>query len=430
LRAFLFVLLPAISLAAEVGGPPVQPWFAKAPPLARPVGPVIRVASVDELYAAAEDIQPGGTILVADGHYRLPRYFELRTDNVTLRSQSGQRDNVVLDGQGRLGELVGITRCSGVTIADLTVQNVKWNGIKLNSDRGVNRVTIYNCVIHNVWQRGIKGVAVPPAPASGGRQPVRQRGIKDVMVSQEDRLRPSDCRVQYCLFYNDRPKRFEDDEADRPDNFGGNYIGGIDVMYAQRWIISDNVFAGIKGRTGEARGAIFLWVDARDCVVERNIVIDCDSGICLGNSHRGPDTLVHCTGCVVRNNFVTRCPENGILADYTRDCRILHNTIHDPGSRLRRLIRLVHDNDGLVVANNLLSGPEMRVETSSPVRIEGNETRDARDRFVQADQGDLHLKTDARSALPRATRLVDVLEDVDGQPRAERTAIGADEPAP
>ena len=185
-------------------------------------------------------------------------------DNVTLRSESGQRDNVVLDGQGRLGELVGITGCSGVTIADLTVQNVKWNGIKLNSDRGVNRVTIYNCVIHNVWQRGIKGVMVP----------------------QEDRqrLRPSDCRVQYCLFYNDRPKRFEDDEADRPDNFGGNYIGGIDVMYAQRWTISDNVFVGIQGRTGEARGAIFLWVDARDCVVERNIVIDCDSGICLGNS--------------------------------------------------------------------------------------------------------------------------------------------------
>ena len=408
LRAFLFVLLPAISLAAEGGGPPVQPWFAKAPPLAKPTGPVIRVASVDELYAAAEDIQPGGTILVADGHYRLPRYFELRTDNVTLRSESGQRDNVVLDGQGRLGELVGISRCSGVTIADLTVQNVKWNGIKLNSDRGVNRVTIYNCVIHNVWQRGIKGVMVP----------------------QEDRqrLRPSDCRVQYCLFYNDRPKRFEDDEADRPDNFGGNYIGGIDVMYAQRWTISDNVFVGINGRTGEARGAIFLWVDARDCVVERNIVIDCDSGICLGNSHRGPDTRVHCTGCVVRNNFVTRCPENGILADYTRDCRILHNTIHDPGSRLRRLIRLVHDNDGLVVANNLLSGPEMRVETASPVRIEGNETREARDWFVQADQGDLHLKTDARSALPQATRLADVLEDVDGQPRAERTAVGADEP--
>ncbi|MCU0981139.1 MAG: right-handed parallel beta-helix repeat-containing protein [Pirellulaceae bacterium] len=408
LRAFLFgFLLPSLGLAAEDGGPPVQPWFPKAPPLARPAGPVVRVAGVDELYAAARDIQPGGTILVADGHYRLPRYFELRTDNVTLRSESGQRDNVVLDGQGRLGELVGITGCSGVTIADLTVQNVKWNGIKLNSDRGVNRVTIYNCVIHNVWQRGIKGVMVP--------QQDRQR------------LRPSDCRVQYCLFYNDRPKRYEDDEADRPDNFGGNYIGGIDVMYAQRWTLSDNVFVGIQGRTGEARGAIFLWVDARDCVIERNIVIDCDSGICLGNSHRGADTPVHCSGCVVRNNFVTRCPENGILADYTRDCRILHNTIHDPGSRLRRLIRLVHDNDGLVVANNLLSGPEMRVETSSPVRIAGNQSRDASDWFVQADRGDLHWKTDAPSVIPRVTRSEDVLEDIDGQRRGDRTAVGADD---
>ncbi len=407
LRAFLFVLLPAIGVAAEGGGPPVQPWFPQAPPLAKPAGPVVRAASVDELYAAARDIQPGGTILVADGHYRLPRYFELRADNVTLRGESGQRDNVILDGQGRLGELVGITGCSGVTIADLTVQNVKWNGIKLNSDRGVTRVTIHNCVIHNVWQRGVKGVMVPK--------------------ENRQQLRPSDCRVQYCLFYNDRPKRFEDDEADRPDNFGGNYIGGIDVMYAQRWTISDNVFIGIHGRTGEARGAIFLWVDARDCVVERNIVIDCDSGICLGNSHRGPDTLVHCTGCVVRNNFVTRCPENGILADYTRDCRILHNTIHDPASRLRRLIRLVHDNDGLVVANNLLSGPEMRVETSSPVRIAGNQSRDARDWFVQPDRGDLHLTTHAPSVIPRAMRSDDVPADIDGQRRAERTAVGADD---
>jgi hypothetical protein len=172
-----------------------------------------------------------------------------------------------------------------------------------------------------------------------------------------------------------------------------------------------------------------LWVDARDCVVERNIVTDCDSGICLGNSHRGPETLVHCTGCVVRNNFVTRCPENGILADYTRDCRILHNTIHDPGSRLRRLLRLVHDNDGLVVANNLLSGPEMRVETTSPMRLEGNETRDARDWFVLADRGDLRLKTDARSAIPRVMRSEDVLEDIERRSRAERTAVGADDPA-
>ena len=158
------------------------------------------------------------------------------------------------------------------------------------------------------------------------------------------------------MFLNDRPKRYGDDPADTPQSFGGDYIGGIDVMYASGWSIADNVFVGIRGRTGSARGAVFLWVDSRDCVVERNVVVDCDSGICLGNSFKPPEVAFHCTGVVVRNNFVTRAHENGILADFTRDCAILHNTVHDPDSRHKRLIRLVDDNDGLRVENNLLSG--------------------------------------------------------------------------
>lgn len=407
--ALLLCFLPTVlTPASEAAGPPVQPWFPQAPPLPPPAGAVVRVAGVAELFAAAQQVSPGSTILVADGHYRLPRRLELRTDNVTLRSASGQRDQVILDGGGQLGELVCVTRCAGVTIADLTIQNVKWNGFKLDSDRGVQRLTIYNCVIHNVWQRGIKGPGVPPA--------------------DRERLRPADCRVQYCLFYNDRPKQFSDDEADRPDNFNGNYIGGMDIMYAKRWTISDNVFVGIQGRTREGRGAVFLWVDAQECVVERNIVIDCDCGICLGNSHRGPETTVHCTRCLVRNNFVTRCPETGILADYTRDCQILHNTIHDPGARLKRLIRLVHDNDGLVVANNLLSGPPLRVESGSPMKLAGNAHAEAGSWFIRADAGDLHLDPQARSAFPTATRLDNAAEDIDRGPRGAPATVGADEP--
>ena len=76
-------------------------------------------------------------------------------------------------------------------------------------------------------------------------------------------------------------------------------------MVATGWTISDNVFLGIRGRTGSARGAVFLWQDTRDCVVERNVVVDCDSGICLGNSFKPPEVAVHCTGIVVRC-FVTR----------------------------------------------------------------------------------------------------------------------------
>jgi hypothetical protein len=388
---------------------PQQPWWPAAPPLPGPAGEVIPVSTVDELFAAAENVRPGGTISLAGGHYRMPRYFELHTDNVTLRSESGRRDDVVLDGaESRHGELVGISRCSGITIADLSIQNVRFNGLKINSNLSATRVTIHNCVIHNVWQRGIKGPGVPK--------------------ENRDSMRPTDCRIQYCLFYNDRPKQFADDPTDRPDNFGGNYVGGIDVMYPRGWTISDNVFLGIQGRTRQARGAIFLWHDAQDCIVERNVIVDCDSGICLGNSHRGPETTIHGTRCLVRNNFVVRCPESGILADYTRDCRILHNTIHDPGSRLQRLIRLVHDNDGLIVAHNLLSGPPMRIETQSEIRAEGNLVkRDAGDWFLDPAGGNLHIRPNARRAVGTVARLRDVQEDFDRRQRTQTTCVGADE---
>lgn len=388
--------------------PPQQSWFPKAPQLPLPQGEVIRVTSVEELFEAAQNVEPGGTIMVADGHYLMPRYFEINKDNVTLRGESGRRERVVIDGiQSRHGELVGITRCSGVTIADLTIQNIMWNGFKINSNTNVQNVTIYNCIIHNIWQRGIKGVGVP----------------------KEDRenMRPKNCRVQYCLFYNDHAKRFSDDPKDTSENFGGNYIGGMDIMYPKNWVISDNVFIGIQGRTRSARGAIFIWHDAQNCIIERNIIIDCDTGIALGNSYRGPETKIHCTGFIVRNNFVTRAPESGILADYTRDCKIINNTVYDPKNRLRRLIRIVHDNDGLLVANNLLSGPEMRKESKSQITYKQNIEQAMTEFFIDPDWGDLHLKESSAEVVNKAVPLPEVTEDIDGQPRPEMPCIGADE---
>lgn len=398
------VALGSAGFAAE--NPATLPkfdWIAPAPALPVPSGEVIRVETVEQLFDAAEKVKPGGTILVADGRYFMPRYFELHTDNVTLRSESRRRDRVILDGsKSRHGELVAVSRASGVTIADLTIQNVKWNGFKINSDLGATKVTIHNCVIHNVWQRGVKGPAVPK--------------------ERRDRDKPVDCRIQYCLFYNDRPKRMADDETER---FGGDYVGGIDAMCAKNWTISDNVFWNIHGLNRGARGAIFLWNECEGCVVERNVILDCDTGICLGNSHKEPTTPLHCTGCIVRNNFVTRCPENNILADYTRDCRILHNTIHDPASRFGRLIRLVHDNEGLIVANNLLSGPAPRIETQSKLELRDNLIRpNAGDWFADLAQGNLHLKPSAEASLVQ--RQPEAPEDFDRKARAEKTSVGAD----
>ncbi len=386
--------------------PPVQNWFPKAPALPYPEEDVVEVSTVDGLIQAVEQAEPGQTILLADGHYLMTRYIEICADRVTLRGASGHRDRVILDGiQSRHGELLGIRACSDVTIADLTIQNIRYNGFKINSDSNVQRLTIHNCIVHNIWQRGVKGVKVPE--------------------ENRETIRPKGCRVQYCLFYNDRPKQLSDDPADIAQ---GNYVAGIDVMYAKDWVIRDNVFVGIQGRTFEGRGAIFLWFDSQDCVVERNIIIDCDVGLQLGNPHRADNVRHHCVRCVARNNFITRAPEAGIVTVHTKDCRVLHNTIHDPQSKKNRLIRTVFTNDGLIVANNLLSGPAMSDESNSEIQFLGNLIRDTSAAFADPVHGNLHLTQAAPDVVGEAVVLPKPLpEDIDGQPRDDKADIGADE---
>jgi hypothetical protein len=389
--------------------PPIQDWFPKAPPLPDPVGEVINVGSVPELYDAAERIGEGGSICVRDGIYPMPRTLVLGANGVTLRSTSGKRDRVVLDfSEARHHEGIAITGCSDVTIADLTVANIRQNGIKINSNTGVDRVTIHNVVGHNVWQRHVKGVKSPD-----------QNGQATFV---------EDCRVQYCLFYNDRPKRRGDDPwEDENPRMGFNYIGGMDVMSARGWQVRDNVFLNLNGKTGEARGAIFMWHFSTDCVLERNIIIDCDSGICLGNSSARGERR-HAVNFLVRNNFIVRCRENNLLADHTRDCRIVHNTVHDPDSANGRLLRVVHANDGLVAAHNLFSGPRIIIEqVEGQIDIRDNLIRPVNDYFLDPQRGNLHLTDQALGAIDAVPAIAAVGDDIDDQPRGPLADLGADE---
>lgn len=390
--------------------PPTKDWHPQAPPLPKPAGEVIVAKTVQELYRAAEKVEPGGTILIYDGFYRMPRTFYIKTDNVTLRGRDGNRTRVVLDFSNcRHHEGIAISYCRDVTIANLTVQNVRQNGIKINSNHEVDEVRIYNVLSHNVWQRHIKGPRVP-----------------DQADGQPDFV--EDCRVEYCFFYNDRPKQRGDEPwEDENPSMGFNYIGGIDIMCARGWVISNNVFTGIHGKTGEARGAIFMWHNSTDCVVERNYIIDCDSGICLGNSSaRGPRR--HANGFIVRNNFVVRCSESNILADHTRNCKILYNTVHDPDSPTGRLLRVVHANDGLVAANNIFSGPRIVAQNhEGRIELKNNLIQPVGEYFVDAEVGNLHLTRQATEAIDQGITHRLVPRDVDGQPRDRQPDLGADE---
>lgn len=402
-RSMVLVLLGCGAAAAAAAH---ADWFPQAPPLPEPKGQVIDVDSVDELLQAARDVRPGGTIRIADGHYRMPQFCQIAADNATLRGASGNRHAVVLDGAtSRHGELLGV-RGTGVTIANLTVQNVKWNGIKIDSHGGAQRVTIHNCVLHNIWQRGIKASAVP---------------------QDKQHLSPRDCRVQYCLFYNDRPKRFSDDETDTPKSFNGNYIGGIDVKNTIDWKIIDNVFIGIQGRTREGRGCIYISENGRGCLIERNIFLGCDIAIALGNPSLGYSPL-QAIDCVARNNFISDCPETGMLACHTRDCRILNNTVHDPDSPRRRLIWVQKSNEGLHVKDNLLIGPPMQVTSESKIETSGNVNVRSISEAIAADSDGAGQRFLPAQGIRDAVALRDRLQKEKAEAATERMKAGVQPP--
>lgn len=376
LSQFVFAPLGMVLISAlAAGSPPTPEWLPEAPPLPPPEGQVIEVETVEEFFEAVEDVEPGGTILLADGHYAMPRYIEIRTDDVTLRSASGDRDAVVLDGaESRHGELLGVTDCSGVTVAEITLRNVTYNALKLNTNHDVQDVTVHNCVFHNVWQRGVKSVRAPETPSHNGE-------------------------IRYCLFYNDRSKEFGDDPTDTEDTFGGNYVGAIDLMDAVGWRIHHNAFVGIEGRTGEGRGAIFIWQDSRDCVIEHNVIVDCDGGISLGNAHKPDDVEWHCEGFVARDNWITRAPMGAITAVYTRDSVIERNRIYDPENQWRRSIRVVFDNPGLTIVENIIAGYPIGVEGQDEVTLERNAADAGADWFRNPETGDLSLTEEGREAV-------------------------------
>ncbi|MHC4745078.1 MAG: GDSL-type esterase/lipase family protein, partial [Planctomycetota bacterium] len=119
--------------------------------------------------------------------------------------------------------------------------------------------------------------------------------------------------------------------------------------------------------------------------------------------------------------------EGGIVPVYTKDCKILNNTIHEKNSRQGRLIRIVFDNDGLFVANNLISGPKIRNESKSEIKFVNNVVKDLTDAFVNPDRGNLHLKRRVSEITDRSVKVAEITTDIDNQPRDAKPDIGADE---
>jgi len=375
----------------------------RAPPLPAPAGGAVRVRSADELRRAVREAKPGTTVLLADGTYPIHELL-VTTDRLVLRGASGDRDKVILDGGGRFTKVVRVRGAKDLLIADLTVANSGQYGIVILGDSDVQRLRVYNVVFRNCFVRGLKGTHA--ARIDDGHR--RLRPIELVR-----KVRPSQGQVRYCLFVNDRVNPHL-----RP--FGGDYIGGIDMMWLKGWTFADNTFVNIRGRRGGGRGAVFLWVNSEDVVVERNLIVNCDRGVCFGNPSGEP---WHVTGGIVRNNFILAGTGQGIEVCQTRNTKVYNNTVVAT-ERTDFAVQFHKANPGGQFVNNLVCG---KVELAGGVTADSNVVGRLDGWLADLRIGDMHLTARAIGAIGKGRTLPEVTEDFDRHARPDPPDIGADQ---
>ena len=382
----------------------VPAWFPKAPPLPPPRGEVIHVATAQELFAAVERAEPGHTILLADGHYKQPRVLVLKQKkDLTIRSASRDPAKVILSGKGwdsnaKGDDIVHIGDCDGVTIADLTFADCRSYGIKVEAENAPRNTHIYNCRFRDIGVRAIK--------CSAGQDP-KIRAVKG--------------SIRFCSFENTRVP-----PADWL--YGGDYISAIDMMALEDWTISDNTFRNIKGRNGGGRAAIFIWVRSRQIVVERNLIVDCDRGVALGNPGQSTanttgERLVYVADGIVRNNFIAGGSDCGIELWHADRIKVFNNTIWRPERNWSRGIRIGTGPAQTEVVNNLVHG-EIRLE-GGEAQLRNNRTGRLEGNFVDPVSGNLELTAKAIGAIDQGAPLPEVIDDIRGRRRTERPDLGA-----
>lgn len=400
------VLIPALA-RAQAGCEPLPP----------PAGQVIEVApeQAATLQSILDAARPGDTVQLLDGLYALPQTLVLRRPGVTLRSKSGDRSRVVLDGRYVARDLVLIQK-SDVTVADLTLTRSYWHLVHVVPEGG----SISGTLLHNV--RGVDGGEqfVKVNPASG---------------------RFADSGVIRC-------SSFELTDEGRANVRNNCYTGGIDLHQGRGWHIYANVLGGFWCTAGLAEHAIHVWTGSRDTLVERNVVINSARGIGFGlgaSVHgrtyddrpcNGASPVGHFAGGIV-NNFVAATDPRlftsaagfdvGIGLEQSCETSVLHNTVVSTAAPRSSSIEWRFSNSLATVANNLVT--HNLLERNGGRAIQGgNIERAPLSWFVNVAEANLRLTADADAAIDRAVPLeVQLTTDIDGEERGPMADVGADE---
>jgi hypothetical protein len=388
--------------------------------LPAPAGRVIEVTAsqAGSLQEIVDRARPGDTIELADGLYSLLHTLVLRTPRVTLRSKSGNRGGVFLDGRYSIGDLI-LVQESDVMVADVTLTRSSWHLVHVVPERS----SISSVVLHNL--HGIDG------------------GEQFIKVNQGSGTFAENGVV--------RCSSFDLTDAGRANIRNNCYTGGIDIHQARGWHIYSNTFSGFWCGNGLSEHAIHVWTGSRDTLVERNVIVNSARGIGfgLGSSREGRtyedsacsgvSFVGHYRGAIINNFVMANDPrlfasdggfDTGIGLEQSCETAVLHNTVASTVAPRSSSIEWRFAHTSAIVANNLVTH-SLVPRDGARAEVIGNVANAPLTLFVDVAAGNLRLLPNATIAIDKAAPLGEPLSsDIDGEPRGVAADVGADEYAP
>jgi len=366
---------------------------------------VVTVSSVSELRSAVLAAQSGDIIELTDGVYSwndnttLVRFTD--TSGITVRSQSGNRDAVVLQGQGINSSTefhFKLTRADYITIENLTMKDVYWHCVQVNE--GSDHFTVRNCVMWDAGEGPIKSTVL-----AGLTGPFSDYGLVE------------DCVIGYTT------------------TGMRSVVEGIDLIAGLGWVVRNTEFYNVIKVPAPAYGC-FAKAASYDTVIENCYAENCDVSYSFGGGgspvslHRNEDPAEHYGG-IVRNNVVhTTTGDVAVYFNAADDFKIYNNTFWTVNGFSSIDIRFASSNGDIV--NNLCTDG-YRFRDGATGTVSTNIWNADASYFVDQPNADYHLVSTATNAIDQGTdTTADVPTDMDGDTRPFGSAvdIGADEYVP